>query len=146
MEDRAANILDRVSREGAVSCSKFVKHQPKGEQVCSRVQLLSTYLLGGQIRRSSKRRARSGQCRIRAAIVVRAGQFGTAFDRIQELGHSGIKNLHLATIRNEDVRRLDIPMNDSLLVSRIQSVDDLNCDISPLRQSPLGLPCCRSFP
>jgi hypothetical protein len=45
------------------------------------------------------------------------------------LGQSEIENLRLTSVGDEDIRRLDVPMDDSLRVCRIQGVGDLDAQI-----------------
>jgi len=45
------------------------------------------------------------------------------------LGQSEIKNLGMATVSDEDVCRLDVPMDDALGVRRIESVGDIDADL-----------------
>ena len=40
-----------------------------------------------------------------------------------------IQNLGLAAIRHEDIRRLDVAMDDALRVRRIQRVSDLDGEV-----------------
>jgi hypothetical protein len=46
-----------------------------------------------------------------------------------QLGQTKIQNLRLATLGHENVRGLDIAMNDALRVRGIQRVGNLDCEV-----------------
>ena len=58
-----------------------------------------------------------------------------ALQRRGKLGETEIENLGVASLRHEDVRRLDVPVKDAFAVSCIQSIGDLYRE----RQRPLGV-------
>src|ERR1700747_1582897 len=57
------------------------------------------------------------------------GAHGNAVQLYDNLSQPEIENLRLPSIGNEDIRRLDIPMDDALCVCSVESVGDLNAEI-----------------
>ena len=49
-----------------------------------------------------------------------------------EFGQTEVQDLRLPAIGNEDVCRLDVAMDDSLLMRRVQAVGDLNGQIQQM--------------
>ena len=58
--------------------------------------------------------------------VYRRGAHGDAGRRHGELGQTEVENLRLTPIGNEDVRRLDVAMNDALRLCRIERPSNLD--------------------
>src|SRR5215467_456655 len=54
---------------------------------------------------------------------------GRRFRRFQKFGDAEIQNLRLPAAGDEDVRRLDVAVDDSLLVCRRKSIGDLHPEI-----------------
>ena len=46
-----------------------------------------------------------------------------------EFGQPEIQNLRLATLRYEDVRRLDVAVHDALRMSRVQCIGNLDSQV-----------------
>ena len=57
------------------------------------------------------------------------GAHGNALRLQRDLGQPEIQNLRLTSIRHEDVRGLDVPVDDALGMSRVESVGDLDAQI-----------------
>src|SRR5260370_17480969 len=116
-------------RSGALewqgSGGHLVEHDTEGEQVCAGIEFLAEGLLGRHVRHSA-------QCRARAGVLagVRA-RHGDALASLRgnpgrnQLGQAEIENLGVAAGGNEDVGRLDVPVNDSFGVSGVESIVDL---------------------
>src|ERR1700730_10046454 len=56
------------------------------------------------------------------------GAHGNAIRLEGDLGQPEIENLRLTSVRDEDVRWLDVTMDDSLRMCRIESVGNLNAE------------------
>ena len=130
-----------VTAEGAMAGCHFVENQAKGKQIGARVQPFSPYLFGRhivcrphgcagqrqpQIRRGWRGRrsvARIGQLR---APIVGAGRFLDHFRQAE------VKDPGFAVIRDKDVGRLDIAMNNAFLVCRSEPGDHLHGEIKQL--------------
>ena len=57
------------------------------------------------------------------------GAHGNALRLERDLRQPEIENLRLTSIRDEDVRGLDVPMDDALRMCRVESVGDLDAQI-----------------
>ncbi len=97
--------------------SHFIQHQPEREQVGPSVERLSQRLLRRHITSRSQHGAR--RCD-RPAIVVRG-----AFQRA-ELSQAEIEDLGVASLGNENVGRLDVPVDDAPGVGGIERIRDLD--------------------
>src|SRR5207253_5123385 len=110
----------RRSREGPHAGEHLVENASEGEDVRSRVNLFSLYLLGRHIPGAAHHPARLSLVERRTIGVVRLGR---------ELRQAEIENLQSAIAGDEDIFRLDVAMNDSLLMRRSHSSGDLDAVI-----------------
>ena len=89
--------------------SHFVEHNAKGKQVAPRVEFLAACLFRRHINRCSGNYAdRRERILIRSVLACRHALVARQF------GQPKVQNLHLPGVRNKQIGRLDIAMNDSL--------------------------------
>src|SRR3990172_1452235 len=131
-------IKNRFKNDGIAGTGKclsthchFIKDKSKGKEICARIQILRLCLFGGHVGHCSYRHAGTGQT-LQRRFRLQSGNFRRMLLLSYKLGQPEIHNLCLATFRDENVCRFDVAMNDSLCVSRIQSVRNLNSNIEQL--------------
>jgi hypothetical protein len=113
-------------------CCHFVEDAAQAENVCARVEFLASRLLWRHVGGRSKRYTRAGQRAIIGA-ARRCAPCGTADFLGQrvclgaecELYQAEVEDFRFATCRNEDVRRLDIPVDNPLGMGYAQGVGNL---------------------
>ena len=115
----------------------FVEHDAQTEQVRARVEFLAQRLFGRHVGYRSHRRTGTGQvCRFLArpnGEVCIAGQKPRdRSPRLRQLREAEIQNLHLPSAGDEDICRLDVPVNDPLRVRRVQGVGKLDAQFQNL--------------
>src|SRR6185503_332942 len=96
----------------------FVDHDTEGKQIASRVEFLAAGLFRGHVCDGAHRNALHGgddlgwrDCQCRGLCKRR-------------LCETEVENLRLPARGEEDVRRLDVAMEDAASVSRVQGVCD----------------------
>src|SRR6516165_8533109 len=94
----------------------FIEHGSEREQVGSSVQLLSTDLLRRHVGDGSEHTAGTRQMFLR---FDSRGTHSNALRLERYLCQSEVQNLRLHSARDENVRRLDIAVNDSFGVCRV---------------------------
>ncbi len=102
----------------------FVHHHAKGKQVAAEIDFLAARLLRRHVNCGPGNHPHRGQ-----RIVRRRSSIAVGTDVVQQLGQAEIEHLHLPARSQENVRRLDIPMHDSLGMRRRQRVRHLDADI-----------------
>lgn len=97
---------------GAASGEQFVQHNAQGIHIARRRELLAAHLFGTGI----------GGCHRRESIVrvVRSSQVG-----LQQLRDAKIQQLRRAVFCDQNVRRLQITMNDEMLMRVLHGGADL---------------------
>src|SRR5579864_6384851 len=100
-----------VAAEWKCARGHLIKDRTEGEQVCAGVQVLATRLLRGHIRHGAQRRTGAGKVLLRADGRVADSN---ALRLQRHFCQPEIENLRLSTIRDEDVRGLDVAMDDAL--------------------------------
>ena len=86
----------------------------------------AAHLLGRHVADRAEHHARQ---RVRRRQWLRGRQRRGAGDRrlrLRELGQAEVENLHPAVVGDEEVLRLEVPVDDPLLVRRRQPVRDLD--------------------
>ena len=130
MQNRVEQRRRGVARERPGARGHLVQHYAEREQIGARVQFLSQRLLRRHVRHGSHRRARIGEHLFGGCIGGQGGFWTRAFRR--HLGQTKIQNLGLPAACDEDVRRLDVAMHDSLDMRSVQRISDLNRDLQLL--------------
>ena len=125
-------LHDRVAVVQTLACQQVVQRTTERIDVAPRIGMLGVHrLFGGHvIDRPHDRPGRSQPC-----------SFGRASDRVLDPRQTHIENLHRPLRVDQQIRRLDVAMNDSLLVSELQSPRRLNDAANGLlnRQRPVLL-------
>ncbi len=101
--------------------------------------LLGRHVAGGAHRHSCASECQSSRSRFQW-LVLRLGDF-VFLVGFEELHQSEIEDLAYALIGNEDVRRLDVAMDDALLVRGLQPVANLNPDVQQFVERKRSLAC-----
>jgi len=114
----ATAVLDKISGAALI----------RARQQQARVQFLAPNLLRRQIGWRSHRCAGTseGGIRKRDTLCNSVSRLGETLLCFQELCHTKVENLDFATVRNKDVCRFYIPMNDAMVMRHFQTVCNLN--------------------
>ena len=115
------------TRKGRLAGRHLVHHDAEREEVRARVQLFSPHLLGGHVGNRADGRSRAGQAFVeaRGGRHLRAG-IGLTFG---QLGEAEIQDLGVAAGGDEEIRRLDVAMDDPCRVRHVEGVDDLDREL-----------------
>jgi len=111
-----------------VSGRGFVEHDPEREQVGPAVELVSRGLLRGHVGHGAERDAGHGEL----VLGRRDGGRRAVAEPRRELGQAEVQHLDLAPLGQEDVRRLDVAVEDAVAVSPVEGVRHLNADVDDL--------------
>jgi len=118
-----ARQRDRQARvEWAASGGHLIEHHAQSVDVCSSVHFLTPQLFWGHV---GERPYHS--VRLRQALGHRRLTHWR-----HQLSHPKIQHLRVSTIRHEQVRRLDVAMNDPFLVCGVQCVGYLTREVQQL--------------
>jgi hypothetical protein len=128
----ASKITAEVRPEKAAR-DELVEHDAKGEEIRPRVEVLAPRLLRRHVGHGPQRHSRAAQ-----GVVPGERGLGLihrrALDcrRRRELGEAEVEDLGLAPPRVEDVRGLDVPVDDPLPVRGVEGVGNLDPDVHDL--------------
>src|ERR1700687_1372460 len=122
VEDESRSVTPKRKH----ACAHLVQHSPEREQVGAGIEFLTSYLLRGHVGYGAQRRTGTGKVLLRADG---RGAHGNALRLEGDLCQPEIQNLRLASIRDKDVRWLDVPMDDALRVCAVERIGDLNAQI-----------------
>src|SRR5215472_18242590 len=115
IQNSIADRLCRVSRKCPPPGSHLVQNQTEGEQIRACVERLMPNLLRRQVGRRAECRA-SLRDRWGSSYLAEAGVFAgvvlPGLCPLHELGHAEVEYLDLPTAGDENVRRLDVAMNN----------------------------------
>ena len=104
----------------------FVEHGAKAEQISACIHFLAPSLLGRHVDYRAHRHARAGEVfgvnRRRGRLMQVRSEPRTR----SQLRHAEVQNLGVASFDHEDVRGLDVAMDDALRMRRVQRVSNLN--------------------
>ena len=118
------NLVDyrcqRLALEREARGQGFVQDDTKREQIRLMVNALAERLLGGHVRHRADDRAQLGFGHRR--LLVRCLETG-------HLGESEVQNLHPAPLRQNQVRTLDVAVDDAEPVRLVQGVRHLRRDL-----------------
>ena len=115
MEDSRLKLF--VEAQLANKLHKNVEHEAEREEIRSPVQRLAAQLLGRHVDHRADHRAGARQ----AALLERRPA-----DQGDHFGEPEIQDLRLAARRQEDVRRLEIAMNQAVGVRRIECIGEVH--------------------
>src|SRR5208282_5887606 len=125
VEDQPRSVAPKWQR----SCTHLVQNRTEREQVRASIKFLPSNLLRRHIRHSSQRTAGTGEMFLG---LDSRGASGNRLEFSRHLGQPEIENLRLTSIRNEDVRGLDVAMDDAFGVSCIEPIGNLDAQIKHL--------------
>ena len=105
----------------------LVQHHTAGEQISPSVQLFPARLFRRHVSHCTQHRARAGQvlCGRSGRRELRSPDFCAFLFSPFYLGQAKVQNLCFSTIRHENVRGLDVPMNDPFEMCGIQRIRNL---------------------
>src|SRR5580704_2332595 len=133
MQNGVMNSRTSAPFESAPACDHLKQNQAEREQITPRVQPLAPYLLGRHVESSAHLSARAGQSKASFSRCYRVSReitlkvwFLLVF---HHLCQTKVEDLHFAPEGNKDVLRLDIAMNNVLLMCRFQAARDLDRQI-----------------
>ncbi len=122
IEDRSRGSAGERRR----SCRHLVEHDAEREQVRPPVQLLAQHLLGRHIGHRTRRRPGGGQRRFgHGSLGLRACRLRPTLIP-GELREAEVQHLGVSATRDEEIRRLDVPVHDPCAVCRLQSIRHLD--------------------
>ena len=134
MQDAVEDQCHGRAGEGNRTRGHLIQHDPKRKQIRAQVQLFATCLFRGHVCHRSYGTAGVGEERIVPdACLCAQGRFrhGLRRDlpRICQLGEAKIQDFGRTTIHEENIRGLDVTVDDTLGVGSFEAVGDLNTDI-----------------
>ena len=120
---RIASVIDggSFSAEGQNAGGHFVEHDAEGKKIGAAVEFFAAQLLGRHVGHGADRGAGTGEIEaggIGEGLRIAAGGAGGAGD----LRQTEVENLGVAAVGDENVRGLDVAMDDSLAVRGIEGV------------------------
>ena len=123
VQDRLEDRGSALPTKGQRARRHFVKHRAEGEQIATRIQFSRSRLLRRHISDRAHRRTGSGQVGISGSSSRRLR--GSCYRRAH-FRQTEVQNLRVpAALSHENVGGLDIAMDDSLTVCRVQRIRDL---------------------
>ena len=125
IHDGFANHGRAFAVEGNIARRHFVQHCAKREKIAARIQFPPAHLLRRHVGDGAQHRAGAGQVRLVQRLGV-VGSVALADPRPAHLRQTEVENLGVAALGDEDVRRLDVAMDDALGVRGVERIRDLN--------------------
>ena len=126
-QDRVHRLGGRVAAERALARQHLVEDRAEREDVGARVGGLAAHLLGRHVAERAQHDARA-PCRRSAA----GGSSPASPPRVRQLRQPEVEDLDAAVLRHEHVLRLQVAVDDALLVRRGQAVGDLHGEVDGL--------------
>src|SRR5258706_3722058 len=131
-EDRFLKHRPSVSPERPFSRGYFVEDQTEREDIGSRVYSLPAYLFRGHVSSSSENRTCSAESQIdrfdRGCCVCRVVWMliGVLFNfRMGQLRDAKVQDLGLSVGGEKNITRLNVAVNDAVLMRCLQALEDL---------------------
>ena len=125
IQDALENNRRGVAVEGLLAGGHLIERRSKRKQVGAAVEFLAPGLLRRHIGDGAQGAARTGEV---ARGLVAVGR-DTWVAAVVELRQPKIQQLRLAVFGDEDIRRLDVAMDDALGMRRIERVGNLNSQV-----------------
>jgi hypothetical protein len=119
--------------EGTLARHHLVEHRAEREEIGARVDRLAERLLRRHVGDGAERHARARQ--LGRLVGPAVGVVGRRERRLVlgELGEPEVEHLELARGAHEQVRRLDVAMNDAALMRRVERAGHLHRQVDGLR-------------
>ena len=120
VEDRCGTVT--AKRKNA--CGHLVEHYSERKQIRACVELLRERLLGRHVRNRTQRAA--GTCQVLRVHFLCGERLPISSRTLKRtnLSQTKVENLGVPTLRDENVRGLNVTMNDSLAVGRVECIGD----------------------
>ncbi len=143
VEDAVEDHRRRVAGEALPARCHFVQDDTERKEIGARIQGFAAGLFGRHVGHGADRGAHDGRVEARAGIVGGASRP----DLRGELGQPEVQDLHLTAFRDEDVCRLDVPVENPFGMRRIQGIGHLDTDIQQVgqRQPIVAQPLVQGF-
>jgi hypothetical protein len=141
VQGRGQGLGQRPAREGAAGRDHLVQDAAEGEQVAAVIGREAAGLFGGHVGRRPQHRPDLGEGRL--GDVRRLVGVGVRTDPRQ----AEVEDLHPAAGREEEVVRLQVPVDDAAAVRRRQPLGDGDADLQrgpPVEGRP-GQPLAQGF-
>ena len=136
LEHRVQRFHHRVPVEGPLPGQHLVEHAAEGEDVGAPVCRLPASLLRREIAHGAEDGARGG-----ALILLQgAGHVVTPGLGELDLGEAEVQDLHPAVLGHEEVVRLEVPVDDPLLVGSAEALGHLHSDVHGLPHGQGAIP------
>ena len=128
MENRVDDLAEGAPLERQPPRQHLVDHDARGEEIGALIDVASQRLLGRHIRHRAQHRAGQRVFADRERDVERR----LSRRRLEELREAEVQHLHLAAGGHDDVRALDVAVDDAAGVRLDQRVVDLHRDADRL--------------
>ena len=102
----------------------LIQDRTEGKQIGSCVQVLALDLFRRHVSHCADCRARAGKMLL--DVEGRGGLLRSCHRLGRELGQAKVQDFGVAAVRDKEVRRFNVAMNDSFGVSGIKRVGDLD--------------------
>ncbi len=126
IQNRVEDHSRRVASKWQRARAHFIQHSAEREQVGAGIEFLPLNLLGRHVSDRAECCAGAGKVLLRADGRV---AHGNVFRLQRHFRKPEIENLRLTSIRDEDVRWLDVPVDDSFRMCRVERIGDLDAQI-----------------
>ena len=138
IQDGVENSRRRCAGKRPHAGGHLVQHDSEAEDVCTSIEFFTQRLLGRHVHHRPQRRAWAGQMAVaegRGGPRLRAARLA-----LSDFGKTEVQHLGLPAPGHEDVRWLDIAMDDARAVRHVERVGELNGHIQQLlqRERPNG--------
>ena len=127
LQNSRKNHAGSVSLERLLPRRHFVKHQTERKQIRTRIQVFAAHLFGRHISYRAERGPRARQIRVRAHGYA-ARRYCLAHVLRHQLCQPKIEHLCLPALGDKNIRGLNVAMDDSLAVRRLERVGDVDAD------------------
>src|SRR5208282_1718482 len=107
----------------------LINNHPEREQVGARIEWFATGLLGGHVGDGADCAARARKAGGADAVLSGASRLRGNSGWAGELGQAEVQNLHLTSLGQEDVRGLDVAMDNPFRVRCVERVRQLNAEV-----------------